>query len=395
METNEDSEIREVIARHNERTSIEQITVNGKSMIALHEQSLHLYEIEKFVRSIENDDALGLGFAKRVSKYNGAVRLRRLPHGRKYDRINVWVNKHSDLYRYSERVEVFYDVCKELGMFDVNPLRFPTLGPVRNIASDVDKAYAAIFNCLVQKIRVRCESREFKERERLRCVNTKRCEKSVLKKEKQLFEECKSRWIVIVLTLAYETEFLDQITLEMIQEHRNKFLAARKNAANELMSGIKWYVWGIEQGPDVGLHLHVVLFYDVDHKLSIGPKSDEILGRLMCKFWSNEVTQGKGNAWSSNEDNLKWFYDKRGHGNGVGMIDWRDEKKRTSLRENLLYPAKAGQYLMIRGAEAIRTFGMGRLPKKKKQGRTRTLHARHASAKLRKHENLNEDCVSI
>lgn len=41
------------------------------------------------------------------------------------------------------------------------------------------------------------------------------------------------------------------------------------------------------------------------------------------------------------------------------------------MRKNLLYLAKASQYLMIKGAERVRTFDMGRAPEKVKAGRPR------------------------
>jgi hypothetical protein len=62
------------------------------------------------------------------------------------------------------------------------------------------------------------------------------------------------------------------------------------------------------------------------------------------------------------------------HGIGTGQIDWSDELKRESLRKNLLYLAKASQYLMIKGAERVRTFDMGQVPEKLKEGRP---HANH------------------
>lgn len=46
-------------------------------------------------------------------------------------------------------------------------------------------------------------------------------------------------------------------------------------------------------------------------------------------------------------------------------------RKRDALRKNLVYLAKAEQYLLIKGAENMRTFDMGRVPKKVRAGRPR------------------------
>lgn len=62
---------------------------------------------------------------------------------------------------------------------------------------------------------------------------------------------------------------------------------------------------------------------------------------------------------------------KLGHGIGVGQIDWWDTEKREALRKNLIYLAKAEQYLLSWSTERIHTFGMGKVPKKVKVGRPR------------------------
>jgi hypothetical protein len=60
---------------------------------------------------------------------------------------------------------------------------------------------------------------------------------------------------------------------------------------------------------------------------------------------------------NSNQARLKNGYEKRGHGIGVGQINWNDARKRDALRKNLSYPAKAKQYLMIKGAENMLRSG--------------------------------------
>lgn len=75
--------------------------------------------------------------------------------------------------------------------------------------------------------------------------------------------------------------------------------------------------------------------------------------------------------WRSIAAWLKKSYEKHGHAVGVGAINWNDAGKRDALRENLGYLAGAEQYVMIKGAERIRTFDMGQVSKKVKSGRPR------------------------
>jgi hypothetical protein len=226
--------------------------------------------------------------------------------------------------------------------------------------------YFEIFNILIGKIRARIQSREFTERERLRLVNATRRERSVLEMEEAMFsdETGRSRWLVLSLTLRIKPEFRRWVTPEMFQQYRKRFFVARRY--NELMKGIANYVWAIEQGEESGLHLHLILFYDAgDHN------HDEFIAKQIGEYWSNVVTEGKGTCWNSNQAWLKRQYAKK-HGVGVGQINWYEREKRDALRTNLVYVAKADQYLISRSVEHMHTFDMGKIPKKIKSGRPRT-----------------------
>jgi len=370
--TNEDHEAVEVIARLDERTNLELTDIEGKRTLIIHKgyRSGHLHRIERFVREIEQGctDAFAI-------KYDGVAILpvlQELYLGKEfYPRLNNWLERYSDLYRYSARVEVFYEACKELGLIGTRRFVFGDPGEYVHASS---VRYMEVFDRLIKSIRERCEAREFTERERLRLVNAERNKRNVLALEAGMYDEGtgRSRWLVLSLTLRYKPEFRNQITLELIQEHRDRFFGAKRT--NKLIGGIVNQVWAIEQGEDTGLHLHVILFYSADHN------RDEYIAQLIGEYWVNVVTQGMGDYWNSNARGLKDGYKKRGHGVGVGQINWNDTEAREALRKNLVYLAKAEQYLMLKSADRVKTFGMGQLPQKVKSGRPRTgLEARHGT----------------
>ncbi|MFV8630694.1 hypothetical protein ACNRDB_14595 [Ralstonia pseudosolanacearum] len=83
------------------------------------------------------------------------------------------------------------------------------------------------------------------------------------------------------------------------------------------------------------------------------------------------VTGREGDHWNSNDGGGKLFYEEHGHGVGVGQINWNDPSKRDALRKNLTYLAKAEQYVMLKVTENMRTFDMGRVPRKGRAGRPR------------------------
>lgn len=364
-EINEDQEALEVIARLDERMHLEQTDVDGKKMTIIHKgyASRHLFAIERFVKDIVEKRWKG-GFIEEFTRYSKMPRIRELYLGKKYYRhLNKWLEWYSDMYRYSSRVEAFYDTCKSMGMIGQQPsFEFGLPGEVE---FRTGIRYMDWFNALIEQVRARCQAREFKERERLREANAERNRQNVLALEEEMFSEevGRSRWLILSLTLRYKPMHRRWITPEILQQHRDRFFAARR--FNKLMSGIKNYVWAIEQGEDAGLHLHVILFYSAESN------RDEYIAMQIAEYWANVVTEGKGDYWNSNEGKLKEVYEKRGHGIGVGQINWNDADKRTALRRNLGYLAKTEQYLMIKAAVGIHTFGMGQVPKKVKSGRPR------------------------
>ncbi|CAJ0802578.1 hypothetical protein LMG7141_04129 [Ralstonia condita] len=363
-DNSEDQEALEVIARLDERTNIEETDINGKRTTVIHEgyASLHLFEIEQFVKYIQKGED---GFVDEMTRYSRKWKIRPLYLGKKYYRlVDEWLGHYSDIYHYSARVEVFYAACKELGLLGAYPFSF--VGKPEHIVRADGMRNMDVFNILIEKIRARCQTREFKERERLRGENAKRNVRRALALEEAMFSEKtgRSRWLVLSLTLNYKPKFRCEITPEMMQQHRERFFAARD--FNKLMSGIKGYVWAIEQGEESGLHLHVILFY------SSGFNHDVFIAKQILDYWINTVTQGKGDGWNSNTGWRKKWYAERGHGIGVGQINWDETEKRQALRVNLAYLGKAEQYLMARTTKRIHTFGMGRVPEKKKSGRPRS-----------------------
>jgi hypothetical protein len=353
----------EVIARLNERVNLEQVNEGNGTVVKIHKGygDMHLFSIEKFVSDIESGRRGG--FHVYMTRYAKVTKVDELYFGKHYySMLNGWLERYSDLFRYSERVEVFYFVCKEIGLIGEDPFSFGN--PDELVCADGVR-YMDVFDELIERIRVYCQSREFKERERQRVFNAKRNVRNLLARENAMFsaETGRSRWLILSLTLGYKNRYRRWITPEMIQQHRNRFFAARR--FNKLMSGVENFVWAIEQGEDAGLHLHVILFYSPDHN------HDVFIARQIGEYWAHVVTEGRGSYWNSNKTELKPGYATRGHGIGVGQINWDDEKRREALRINLLYLAKAQQYLMIRCSDRIRTIGMGNKPKKKKSGRPR------------------------
>jgi hypothetical protein len=367
-DSTEDLETQEVLARHDERNRYEQAEINGRKTILGHRSMRYLFTVEQFVKAIEKEYE-EKGQAQGIREWagrDGCRKEHKYKLGKKYyGKLNEWLERYREGTRYSPHVEAFHDACKELGIIGKRRFWF---GEPGDTDWDHDKSYTDWFNDLIVKIHERCQSRAFKERERLLKVHVQRNVDNVTEFEEELFSDDKgrARWLILELTLQYEPKYRGSITLDDVQKHRDKFFRARWNGGG-LMSCIKAYVWAIEEGEDTGFHLHVILFC-----LPV-TKDDEGLASQIGDYWNEVVTEGRGKYWNSNQERLKPRYEKYGHGVGVGLINDSDRKMRESLRVNLLYLAKAEQQLQVRGAGNIHTFGMSDVPKKVKAGRPRNV----------------------
>ncbi|CAJ8964000.1 inovirus-type Gp2 protein [Burkholderia pseudomallei] len=363
----EDLDTQEVLARHDERNRCEEIEINGRKTTLRHHSMRYLFEVEQFVKAIEDEfekKERVKGVHEEFDK-RGRLQTKKLPLGKKYyGKLNEWIERYREGARYSAHVEAFHDACKELGILGGRK-RF-WFGELGDTDAQHNRSYAEWFNNLIAKIHERCESREFKERMRLLKIHVRRNIDNVTEFEQKLF--CPhagwARWLVLELTLKYESKYRGSITLDEVIEHRDKFFRARWRN-NHLMSCVKAYVWAIEEGKDTGFHLHVILF------CVPVTKDDERLANQIGDYWEEVVTEGRGSYWNSNRADLKLGYEMYGHGIGVGLIEHSDDKMRGSLLENLIYLAKSEQQLQIRAEGNVHTFGMSGVPKKEKMGRPR------------------------
>uniref|UniRef100_UPI00164235AB hypothetical protein n=1 Tax=Paraburkholderia sp. BCC1885 TaxID=2562669 RepID=UPI00164235AB len=256
---------REVFDHLDDRINIEEAEIDGKLKAILHHGYKHLFDIEKFVMAIEKG-WLG-GFMDEVTDYAKTRKLRVLYLAKEYySKVNTWLARYSDIPGYSERVTVFYDVCRDQGFIGRQSFAF---GKPEEFDDCHGVRYADWFNTLIEKVSARVRTREFTERERLRRKNAERNAENVLAMDDEMFSKAKgrSRWVILILTLNYKKQYRRWITLDEIQKHREKFFKARRY--NKLMSGIKNYVWTIEQGEKTGFHLHVILYYEAKHKRDV------------------------------------------------------------------------------------------------------------------------------
>ncbi|VVE42656.1 hypothetical protein PAN31117_04645 [Pandoraea anapnoica] len=361
---NELIDVLEICQHMHQRSMYEDLEIDGEVRATLRDARTprYLFHIEEFVADLLRSDELA--FTETEANELGCVREGRLAK-RYYGKVSGWICLYQEGTHYAPKVSAFYEACRDLDLMS----GWDGFRPPRSRLREDGTRSMDLFNALIGLIRKRCGSRRFKEAERLSRLNAKRNVKRLMELEARMFSEGgdqgegRSRWLILWLTLGYERRYRSSVTPELISEHRNKLLSARRTT--KPMTGVKNYVWTIEAGADVGMHMHVLFFYASDRN------HDEYYARQIGEYWVEKVTDGVGDYWNGNTPERKRHYQTSGFGIGVGQINSVDVEKRVALRKVLEYMAKADQYLRTKGLRRMRTIGWGKVPKKIKAGRRR------------------------
>ncbi|NYH22887.1 YagK/YfjJ domain-containing protein [Paraburkholderia bryophila] len=125
------------------------------------------------------------------------------------------------------------------------------------------------------------------------------------------------------------------------------------------------YVGRIEYSRDAGHHFHVCFFFD-------GSKVQDDVGYSLkiAKYWQEDITKGRGYAFSCNLKAAQGKYKNV----GVGLIDHYDTEKRKHLWTAVSYFAKVTQLVRIKHAGKSQMFLHGKMKELtgQKRGRPRT-----------------------
>ena len=174
-------------------------------------------------------------------------------------------------------------------------------------------------------------------------------------------QENHSKLCVVRLDLGYKKDETNKanITLEEANKDINKLLNNRRN--NSTFDNNVGYLIKIEYGEDRDVHLHTFLFYD-GQKM----QRDMIMGEKIGKYWSENITDGKGTYYNCNRNDYKEKH-------AIGMLDYRDVEKRRNLNSAMAYLVKEDQSIdALKENEKDRSIRRGTLPKEKSnKGRPR------------------------
>lgn len=184
--------------------------------------------------------------------------------------------------------------------------------------------------------------------------NSKRMAQSTKKYLNELFENT-SKIQAIRVDLGYRKEYAREASLDDINKDISHLLNNRRTKPS-VFENMIGHIVKREYTEDKGPHIHGFFFYD-GHKVS----KDAFKGDQIGRYWSHEITNGKGIYHNCNRGKDKYA------DCALGMIDHTDEKKRTALTDKAVsYLCKAEQSIEpIKQSSHERSFTRGIAPKRK------------------------------
>lgn len=331
-----------------------EVSGDDKSLVTIHDgldELTHRVKIERFVHKVLHTKRLAYDV-----KSNGE--LWSLSLSRFYSDMHMMLSAYDERFEGTPQVDVFFKACKELGILgQPSPFRFGSESPKVYCGA---KRNAEWFNALIERIRKLCSQGWYKKNQRQHERRRQKRLATALQWERRLFDG-KSRHLMMFLTLGYQRQYRDQITLEQFQADMNTLLNNRRS--NGLLGGIKEYIWHREEGDYTGLHVHILIAYDGERK------GDMFISKKICDYWETVITKGRGHAHTAN------LYRRNRVGSGqvdcLGQVDQGHDITREAIRSEILpYLAKSDQ-LLKRKTSRFRTFGMSQPAEHSGMGRKR------------------------
>lgn len=127
--------------------------------------------------------------------------------------------------------------------------------------------------------------------------------------------------------------------------------------SNKLFKHLVGAAVKLEYGIEKGFHMHLMLLYDGSYV-----REDETLALMVCNYWSDNHTQGRGYAHSCNAKKQRYETP------GIGIIDYYDKALREGLYNAASYLTKVDLLVRALVPKGRRTF-MKKVPPKTQESK--------------------------
>lgn len=293
-----------------------------------------LDRLEKFIESIVNCNAL-IFAEQAINEFGRKIYSTQL--NASFLNLDLYLRAFSDKYVYSERVQLFFDVCKEMGIIKERFIDSSQPSSIVRKPSAIDKpkyfTQAEIYDDLVSNIFESATSDEFAVRIKLR----ERVVNKEFNKAKRYVDSCFNQFeklCVLRMDLWFKTQLLGRSgNLETLREYFS-VLTDELNG-HQIPRGVVGFLAKLEYGKSKGYFIHLVLLLDG----STFPVEESWIEQVRA-MWVR-ITNNSGNCLNSNHEYAGFSLEK-----GVRLIGFGQTDKREAFDRWVLgYLAKSMQYL--------------------------------------------------
>lgn len=347
------------------------VIADGKEILCLCKTNIYsLQRIESFVQEVIETEYLGFDMVIKNNYFNNRLSLhyKATSLGRYLDHLNFMIEtvyEYNAYYIYSENVMLFNEACHKL------KIKSRKFGKASEFFNDIKKSHAELFNDLIELIRLKSTSAQFKKRIRSRDWNYKRRHDSMTSYVNSLFSNYASM-LVIRIDLAYpsiEEKFKgvvkQDIRIEQVNSDFQRFLENMRH--NKIFEHKIGHIWKIEYAEIKGYHYHWIFFFNGAYV-----QRDHYIGNLIGKCWKDVATKGRGIFFNCNSKKAKY------HHLGIGKIH-ASHPNDAALRYNLFnyvikYLTKRDQFLEVKLGIKQRSFSTGAIKEKSNVGKPRKVY---------------------
>lgn len=347
------------------------VNIDGKTVNCHHESSiLMLNQIERFVASIVSSSTEGFKKKiRRLSDGSDKVTFSQTKLSSHFKVTNAYISafrRYEHVYHFSEYVTLFQECCNELQL----QLQFNIFTNREFYLPGVKKYEGDLYNDLIEAIRIKSKTKEFKKKVSNRKSNTTRQYKSAQKYIDGLFLN-RSRLLVLRLDVGYLVhlnEYTDMpeqcVTYEQAKLDFKRFKNNWRH--NQRFEHVIGHIWKLEYGEKKGYHYHLMFFLRGSEV-----EKDWFISDQIGKYWMETITKGRGTYHNCNANKKEYLH------LGIGMINATapgDAQLRVNVRNVAAYLTKNEQFLAMKLNEKDKVFGTGQiLVKTTNRGRPRKM----------------------
>ncbi|GLU37628.1 inovirus-type Gp2 protein [Pseudomonas sp. NBRC 100443] len=299
-------------------------------------------QIERLVNAVIRHD----GPAFRISyDAQGNEVIERTRLSRYFEHIRqMYYLVNDDAYALNEHLIAFRDACHDIG------LEFGMAGMTCLSASeDRYLSEAETLNWLVEQISVQVRTKRFQRGKHDRTYREKQNRQTVTDYVERVLGS-RSRTLVVRVDLYYREAARVRLTVEDVFEDLDRLIRAREY--DPIFQHEMGYICAVEQGEDMGYHLHAAFFFDGREVFK-----DIFKAEAIGELWER-ITSGWGYFHSCNHDRAR-YKDRC----GVGMFKRDDEAGRQNVINACHYLIEDGQSMRVKPVGA-RMLRMGHVPRR-------------------------------